>query len=64
MKRKGNNALKYINLGTTLGVAIAAGVFGGQKLDEKFGLEKPLITIAGALLGITTGLWMVIKDLK
>lgn len=64
MKHNPNKALRYINLGITLGVAIAAGVFGGQMLDEKLGLEKPLITIAGALLGIATGLYMVIKDLN
>lgn len=53
-----------MNLGITLGVAIAAGVFGGQALDEKLNLEQPLLTVAGSLLGITAGLWIVIKDLN
>ena len=53
-----------MNLGITLGVATAAGVFGGQALDERFNLEQPLLTLAGSLLGIALGLWIVIKDLN
>jgi len=53
-----------MNLGITLGVAIAVGVFGGQALDEKLNLEQPLLTVAGSLLSIAAGLWIVIKDLN
>ena len=64
LKRNSNKSLRFMNLGITLGVAIAVGVFGGQALDEKFNLEQPLLTVAGSLLSIAAGLWIVIKDLN
>lgn len=53
-----------MGLGTTLAASIGIGAIGGRKLDEYFDLKKPLGTAFGALLGLGTGMWIVIKSLK
>ena len=50
--------------GTTLAAAIGLGAIGGRKLDDVVGLEKPLGTAFGALLGLSAGMWIVIKNLE
>ena len=40
-----------MGIGTTLAAAIGLGAIGGRKLDGMVGLEKPLGTAFGALLG-------------
>lgn len=53
-----------MGLGTTLAASIGLGAIGGRKLDEYFDLEKPLGTACGALLGLGTGMWIVLKSLR
>lgn len=53
-----------MGLGTTLAVTIGLGAFGGRKLDNYWGLEKPLCTAFGSILGLAIGMWSVIKNLK
>ena len=53
-----------MGIGTTLAAAIGLGAMGGRKLDDMFGLEKPLGTACGALLGLSAGMWTTIKNLK
>ena len=59
-----NKTLKFMGLGTTLAVTIGLGAFGGRKLDNYWGLEKPLCTAFGSILGLAIGMWSVIKNLK
>ena len=42
--------------------AILIGAFSGQWIDKKMGNEKPFATIIGSLLGISTGLYLSLKD--
>lgn len=46
-----------------MGVLICLGAFGGQYGDEYFQFEKPWLTIAGSLLGVTIGIYALVKDL-
>ena len=53
-----------MGIGTMLAAAIGLGAIGGRKLDDVAGLEKPLGTACGALLGLSAGMWTIIKNLK
>ena len=53
-----------MGIGTTLAAAIGLGAIGGKKLDDLAGLEKPLGTACGSLLGLSAGMWTIIKSLK
>ena len=53
-----------MGLGATLGASIGLGAIGGRKLDDHLNLEKPLATACGALLGLTLGMWVVVKNLR
>ena len=46
-----------------MAVVIGAGVYGGIKLDEQSGNEKPLYTIFLSLLAVGLAIYLVIKDL-
>lgn len=69
MRSKQNKGFKTTSfarlagLGSTLAVLIALGVFAGRKLDESWGLNKPVGTAVGAISGLFVGLWFVTKDL-
>ena len=56
--------MKFMGLSTTLAATIGLGATGGRKLDEYLKLEKPLGTAVGALLGLTIGMWTVLKNLN
>jgi hypothetical protein len=45
-----------------MGAIIAIGVFGGRKLDEIFGLSKPIFTLVLSLVSVAAGIWLAIKD--
>ena len=53
-----------MGLGATHAAAIGIGAMGGRKVDGYLSLEKPLGTACGALLGLATGLWTVIKNIN
>jgi len=59
-----NNVFKFLGLGTTLAATIGLGAIGGQELDKRLSLDKPLGTAAGALLGLALGMWTVVRSLK
>lgn len=63
-KDKGNpnEALKYSGMAVKMAVVIAAGVFGGQYLDEKMGNASPWMTIVLSLLGVAGAIYFVISD--
>jgi F0F1-type ATP synthase assembly protein I len=64
-KKQGKQTImRFAGLGTTLAASIGLGAIGGRKLDEYFALEKPLITAAGALLGLAIGMWSVLRNIK
>jgi len=57
-----NDALKYSGMAVKMAVAIAAGVFGGQYLDEKLGNATPWMTIVLSLVGVAVAIYFVITD--
>lgn len=63
--RKDNNPLVnyvyYSNLAIEMGVIIAAGVFGGLKLDEWLNV-KPAFTVTCSLTAIGIALYIAMKD--
>jgi F0F1-type ATP synthase assembly protein I len=56
--------MRFAGLGTVLATSIGLGAIGGRKLDEYFILEKPLITAAGALLGLGIGMWSILRNIQ
>lgn len=61
-KKNPNEALKYSGMGIKMAVVIAAGVFGGQYLDEKMGNASPWMTIVLSLVGVALAIYFVISD--
>ena len=53
-----------MGLSTTLAVTIGLGAFGGKWLDDKMQNSNPIFTALGALLGLSIGLYTVIKSVK
>lgn len=47
-----------------MAAAIGIFTFGGIKLDEAIGSEKPIWTAVGALLGVIAAIYYVIKDFQ
>jgi len=41
---------------------ILATAFGGKKLDELLGLEKPVFTIVLSLFGVFAAIYISVKD--
>lgn len=58
-----HNYAYYSNMGIEMAVIIAAGVFGGIKLDEWLHLS-PLFTIVLSLLGVGIAMYVMIKTLS
>ncbi|MBV6511249.1 MAG: AtpZ/AtpI family protein [Ignavibacteriales bacterium] len=53
----------YLSLGVQLAATVLLLLWGGKWLDEKYGTE-PYWTLAGAFLGITVGLYNLIKTVN
>lgn len=51
----------YSNMAVEMGVLIAAGVFGGVKLDKWLD-KSPLFTLICSLLGVFIAMYLMIKD--
>lgn len=52
---------RYSNLGMTLAVSVALGVFGGRWLDDRWD-TAPWLLLIGALFGVSTGMYHFIKS--
>ena len=57
-----NNYAYYSNMGIEMGVIIAAGVFGGVKLDQHLH-SSPLFTLILSLGSVAIALYIMIKTL-
>ena len=53
---------KYTNMGIQMMVVIAAGVYGGIKLDEYFMTESQVYTITLSLFAVFAAIYLAIKD--
>ena len=58
-----NVALKYSGMVFQIFFALAIAVFIGQKLDERFGLEKPYLTALLTIIALPVILYSVLKDI-
>ena len=59
-KRPSRPLAVAFNIGIELVVAVLLGVFAGKWADAKFGTE-PVLLLVGVFLGITVGLYLLIK---
>ncbi|MFN0274631.1 MAG: AtpZ/AtpI family protein [Chitinophagales bacterium] len=60
-KQQFDSFLKYSNIGFQLFAAIFLGVWGGMKIDDWLD-TKPWFTVTLSLLGISAGMYSVLKD--
>lgn len=63
-KGQPNKYLAYVNIAFQMGIIIAAGVFLGVWLDEKFPNKYSAYTISLSLLGVFVALYQVFRSLK
>lgn len=59
-----NAYFRYISLVFQMGALIAGGAYGGKWLDAEQGTHKPWFTMLGTLLGLGTGLYLIIKAIQ
>jgi F0F1-type ATP synthase assembly protein I len=55
-----STALKVLEVGWFVGIAIVAGVLGGRWLDTKLGTQ-PFFVIIGLFLGLATAIYGAVK---
>jgi F0F1-type ATP synthase assembly protein I len=59
-RRRGLGGLRYVGVGFSFAVIVAAGWFVGQWADGRFG-TAPWLTLAGTLLGVALAMFDLIK---
>ncbi|HON77667.1 MAG TPA: AtpZ/AtpI family protein [Spirochaetota bacterium] len=62
-KRSVNAFIAYSTAGLQLALILVLFVYGGYKLDVKFG-SSPVFVLLGAILGMVFGLYNLLKGLK
>lgn len=55
--------MQYTGMAFQIAIMLGIGAFIGQKLDDYFDLNKPLMTAFFALLFLAAALYLVFKDL-
>lgn len=63
-KDQRNKYLGFVNIAFQMGIVIAAGVFAGIWLDEKFPNKYSAYTISLSLLGVFVALYQVYRAVK
>lgn len=63
-KDQRNKYLGFVNIALQMGIIIAAGVFLGIWLDEKFPNKYSAYTISLSLLGVFIALYQVYRSVK
>ncbi|MCP9199329.1 AtpZ/AtpI family protein [Gramella sp. GC03-9] len=59
-----NKYLQFVNIAFQMGIIIAAGVFSGIWLDEKYPNKYSAYTIGLSLLGVFIALYQVYRSVK
>ena len=62
-KRPDTGFLRFSGMAFTMAAAIGLCVFLGYKIDEWLENTVPWGIVSGAIVGVSTGMYMVIKDL-
>lgn len=60
-KKPVNAFYKYSGMAMQMGITIAAAVYGGIALDEKFQLKTPWFTLLLSLVGVGAAIYIVIR---
>ena len=55
--------MKYAGMAFQIGIIILIGAFIGKKLDARFEMERPYLTVVFALISIFAALYLSLKDL-
>ncbi|GJM32358.1 MAG: hypothetical protein DHS20C18_13590 [Saprospiraceae bacterium] len=55
--------MKYSGMAFQMAFIILIGTLGGKKLDEYFQLDKPYLTMLGAVLATFAALYLILKDI-
>ncbi|MUP45153.1 AtpZ/AtpI family protein [Gramella sp. BOM4] len=63
-KDQRNKYLQFVNIAFQMGIIIAAGVFLGIWLDEKYPNKYSAYTIGISLLGVFIALYQVYRSVK
>ena len=63
-KDQRNKYLGFVNIAFQMGIVIAAGVFAGIWLDEKFPNKYSAYTISLSLIGVFIALYQVFRAVK
>jgi F0F1-type ATP synthase assembly protein I len=53
---------KYTGMAFQMGIIIFATTWGGIKIDQLAGFEKPVFTIILSLLGVFAAIYTAVKD--
>ncbi|HZK08476.1 MAG TPA: AtpZ/AtpI family protein [Bacteroidales bacterium] len=61
-KKQFDNFIKYSGIGMQMLIIIAAGVFGGYKLDKWLDNQFPILLIILSTLAMITAIYHAIKD--
>jgi ATP synthase protein I len=61
-KRQYDDYIRYSNIALQMAVIIAAGVFGGVKLDEIIHIKFPLFTLVFSMLSVGIAIYISIRD--
>lgn len=61
-KKQFDSFIKYSNIGIQMLVIIAAGVFGGYKLDKWMENEFPVFLLLLSTIGLAAAIYTAIKD--
>lgn len=46
-----------LEMGAALAVAVLIGLVGGHAIDERMGIDLPVFTMLGALVGLAAGVY-------
>ena len=57
-----NAYARYSSFAIQMMVIIAAGTYGGFRLDKYLGWKFPLFTVVLSLLSVVAAIWYAIKD--
>jgi len=61
-KKSFDNYVKYSGIGFQMVAVIAAGVFGGYKLDKLAGNSFPFFLLFLSIVGVSFSIYVAIKD--
>ena len=64
IKKTAPSIVRFAGMGIQLGVSIGLGVYVGMKLDEHMKWGQPIGTALFGLLGLASGMYLVLKALQ